>query len=246
MTLLQEAAASLSTARLGAFRAADDEANEIVLGRYLWNVGLAEAFYPTIHFLEVQVRNTFHGGIAMLAGPQWFDMADLLVNENARAEIAEAKRRIAGAGHVVDPPRVIAALNIGFWAGLCNREYEQGPSSPAAQLPLWPILMKHIGPLLPHDLRTRAALSEFLGRARIIRNRAYHHEPLWKGVRDRHGNLVPLSVDHARMQQVIDALNSHGASLHRICDRFGDVFDCGPGPWIQDVRDLCEQNGLVP
>ena len=246
MTLLQEAAASLSAARLGAFRRAPDDRNEVVLGRYLWNVALAESLYPTIHFLEVQIRNSFHGAIAMVAGPTWYDLPELVVNEHAREEIAGVKKRIAEAGHPIDTPRVIAALDLGFWGGLCNREYEQGPLSPAVQIPLWPPLMKHLGPLLPHGLRTRAALSEFLGRVRIIRNRAYHHEPLWAGTRDRHGHVVPLSVDHARMHEVIHALSTRGGDLVNLCDRFEDVFDRGPGPWTQGVRDFCARVGVMP
>lgn len=217
----------------------------MVLGRYLWNVALAEALYPTIHFLEVQVRNAFHGAIAMVAGPSWYDLPNLVVNEKARAEIAEAKRRIIEAGHAVDIPRVIAALDLGFWGGLCNRQYEQGPTTPVTQVPLWPSVMKQLSPMLPHELRTRAALSEFLGRVRIIRNRAYHHEPLWAGTRDRQGVVVPLSVDHERMHRVIKTLGPRGSDLVRLCDRFGDVFDRGSGPWSRDIRVFCEGMGLT-
>jgi hypothetical protein len=246
LSLLEGAAASLSSARLSAFRAAPDEPGDLVLGRYLWNVALAEALYPTFHFLEVQLRNAFHGGIAMIAGPRWYDLATVVANENARADIMEAKRRIVEAGHPVDPPRVVAALNIGFWAGLCNREYEQGPLSPVSQIPLWPVLFKHVGPLLPQSLRTRASLSEFLGRVRIIRNRAYHHEPIWNGVRDRHGARVPLSVDHGHMQQLIQSLSPQGSGLLGLCDRFSEVFDRGATPWVEDVRRYCAENGVAP
>lgn len=245
MTLLQEAAASLSSARLNAFRGAEDP-NDMVLGRYLWNVSLAEALHPTIQFLEVSLRNAFHGAIAMMVGPKWYEMGAVVVNDHARVEIGDAKKKIEEAGHAVDPPRVIAALDLGFWAGLCNRQYEQGPQTDPAQITLWPTLMKDLGPLLPNELRTRRSLSEFLGRARIIRNRAYHHEPIWLGHNDRHGVRVPLSVDHRRMQQVVETLSPPSAALMRICDRFPEVFDRGPVPWVDDVRRYCKQVGIDP
>lgn len=244
MTLLQEAAVSLSTARLRGYRVSAAEPNEVVLGRYLWNVALAESIYPTIHFLEVALRNSFHGAIAMLAGPNWFDDPSVVVNEHAREEVLRTKKRIAEGGHDVDVPRVIAGLDLGFWAGLCSRMYEQGPVTPAAQIPLWPAVMRQLGPLLPNALRTRPALSEFLGRVRIIRNRAFHHEPLWAGHVDRRRIVVPLSVDHAQMQVLVRSLSPRAAALMQLSDRFGDVFDPGPEPWTMAVKEFCAREGI--
>ena len=246
MTFLREAEASLSQARLSAYRIGPEDANEVVLGRYLWNIALAESLYPTIHLLEVALRNSFHGAIAMVAGPEWFDQPAVVVNARTRDEIFQVKQRIREAGHAVAVPRVIAGLDLGFWSGLCSRLYEQGPAMPPSQIPLWPVVMRHLGPLLPRSLRTRASLSEFLGRVRIIRNRAYHHEPLWAGHRDRRGQMVPLSFDHAQMQLLVDALSPRSAALMRLADRFGDVFDAGPGPWTAAVRELCEAEGVIP
>lgn len=243
-SLFHEVITSLSSVRLSAYRVGPDEQNDAVLGRYLWNVALAEAMYPTIHFLEVALRNSFHGAIAVLAGPSWFDDPNVVVSEHARAEILQAKRRIEDRGHPADGPRVIAGLDLGFWAGLCNRMYEQGPGIPAAQVPLWPGVMRQLGPLLPQALRTRQALSEFLGRVRITRNRAFHHEPLWAGQVDRRGAVVPLSVDHAQMQVLVRSLNPRVAALMLLSDRFGDVFDPGPEPWTRAVQELCLREGI--
>jgi len=246
LTLLRDVAISLSSRRLGSYRAGLEEPNEAVLGRYLWNVALAEALYPTLHYLEVGLRNSFHGAIAVLAGPDWLDDPNVVVHERAREEILHAKKRIREGGHGADGPRVIASLDLGFWAGLCSRTYEQGPGTPATQIPLWPGAMRQLGPLLPRALRTRPALSEFLGRVRIIRNRAFHHEPLWAGHRDRRGDVVPLSVDHAQMQALVDTLSPRCASLMRLSDRFVDVFDPGSGPWTDAVREFCRQEGIAP
>lgn len=180
----------------------------------------------------------------MLAGPEWYELPTVVVDERARKEIVDAKVRIAQRGHAPDGPRIIAALDLGFWTGLCNREYEQGVNTPAGHVPLWPALFHHLGAALPRDLRTRAVLSEYLGRVRLIRNRASHHEPLWLGERDRRGHRVPLSVDHARMQNLARSLNPRCGDLLRMCDRFSVVFDAGPDRWITDLRDFCARAGI--
>lgn len=246
MTLLRDVAVSLSSRRLSGYRTTPDEPNEAVLGRYLWNVALAEALYPTFHYLEVALRNSFHGAIAVLAGPDWFDDPNVLVDERGRAKILEVKQRIADSGKQADGPRTIAGLDLGFWAGLCNRSYEQGPNTPLKQIPLWPAAMRQLGPLLPRELRTRGNLSEFLGRVRTIRNRAFHHEPVWAGHLDRRGAVVPLSVDHGQMQALVGTLSPRCASLMRLSDRFVDVFDPGFRPWMDAVHELCRQEGIVP
>lgn len=244
MSLYREAVISLSSPRLNRYRARPEEPNETVLGRYLWNVALAESLYPTIHFLEVALRNSFHGAIAMLAGPGWFDDPNVVVNERAREDVLHAKKRIESDGYRPDGPRVIASLDLGFWSGLCNRVYEQGPGAPATQIPLWPGAMRQLGPLLPQELRTRATLSEFLGRVRLIRNRAFHHEPLWAGHVNRRGEVVPLSVDHAQMQLLLGSLSPRVAALMQLSDRFDDVFDPGPEPWARAVQEFCAREGI--
>src|SRR5689334_21061592 len=46
----------VSAERIGSYRrgGADDEE---ALARYLWNIALCEALYPSLHFLEIALRN---------------------------------------------------------------------------------------------------------------------------------------------------------------------------------------------
>lgn len=170
----------------------------------------------------------------------------VLVNPRAQEEIEDAKRRIAEAGRPADPPHVVAALDLGFWSGLCNREYEQGPAMRALQIALWPSLLRPLGAALPRELRRRQALSEFLGRVRIIRNRAYHHEPVRRGQEDRRGTVVALTVDHARMRDLVRSLGPRIAPVLDLCDRFPDVYDRGHGPWTEAVKGFCLDSGYEP
>jgi len=243
---LELVALRLSSARLRGNRASPDEPDDIALGRYLWNIALAEALYPAVHLLEVCLRNALDGAIATFVGPEWYDDPRIIVDPRAREDIQTARKHIADGGHSTDRTRIIAALDLGFWAGLFNREYEQTPLPSRDRIALWPGVLALIGPCLPLGLRNRAAMSEFLGRVRIIRNRAYHHEPLWRGCPDRRGVAVPLSIDHARIVATIRFLSPEVGRLFDLVDRFGDVFDAGPERWIEAVCGPAALSGEDP
>lgn len=246
MIQLELVALRLSSARLRGYRVAPEEPDEIALGRYLWNIALAEALYPAMHLLEVSLRNALDGAISAYAGPDWYDDARIIVDPRAREDVQTARKRIADAGHSADKTRIIAALDLGFWSGLFNREYEQTPLPTPDRIALWPGVLIMVGPCLPPSLRNRAAMSEFLGRVRIIRNRAYHHEPLWRGCPDRRGVPVPLSIDHARIVDTIQFLSPEVGRLFTLIDRFGDVFDGGPERWIEALRAPTPPDGEDP
>ncbi len=135
--------------------------------------------------------------------------------------------------------RIVAELPFGFWVGLFNREYEVGPDRPVGQVTLWPSLARDVVPYGPRGLRVRSVLSEQLGRFRTLRNRAYHHEPVWRGLRDRRGALVPLSVDYANIVRLVAAMSAELERTLRVLDRFEDVYDRGPEVWLRCGVELC-------
>lgn len=224
---------------MAAYRLADAEAPGDTLGRYLWNVALAEALSPSLHFLEVILRNRMDRAISEIAGPQWFDEAHVVVDPRSRKHVTEAKAQLLADHREPNRDRIVAELRFGFWVGLFNREYEVGPDRLPTQVPLWPRVARAIVPYGPRGLRRRSILSEQLGRFRILRNRAYHHEPLWRGLRDRRGALVPLSVDHSNIVRLVAAMAPELERSLRVIDRFGDVYERGPEPWLQRGADLC-------
>lgn len=48
------------------------------LARYLWNVALSQALYPTLGALAVGLRNNLHDELAAQYGPSWFTRPGLL------------------------------------------------------------------------------------------------------------------------------------------------------------------------
>lgn len=235
----ERAAGVLSRPRLDTYRLAETEEQTVILGRYLWNVALGEALSPCLHFLEVGLRNRLDDAISGIAGPGWYDDPNVLVDPRSRVHVLEAGAQLVADRRLFDRNRLIAELPFGFWVGLLNREYEVGPDRSPSQIALWPRLARGVVPHGPRGLRVRAVLSEQLGRFRILRNRAYHHEPLWRGLRDRRGAIVPLSIDHSNMTRLVSAMSPElGRALGRV-DRFQDLYDEGPGRWIRFAMELC-------
>ncbi len=86
---------------------------------------------------------------------------------------------------------VIAKLNFGFWINLLTKKYYSGDN----QL-LWPNLLPHVFPNLPDEIKQtsgREQLKELhkkFDHVRELRNRLFHHEPIWKFYnRDNDGNI---------------------------------------------------------
>jgi len=167
----------VSAERIGSFRrgAADDEE---VLARYLWNASLCEALYPSLHFLEVALRNVVFEAAAATYPPAgagsgcWLERPGILHAEEARM-VRAAGQRLCRRGKPVEAGRLVAELSFGFWTALFDVRYEQNRV-------LWPRLFaQKIFAHAPRQKRSRKALSPLLNRVRHLRNRAFHHEPIW-------------------------------------------------------------------
>src|SRR5688572_14106984 len=172
----------VSAERIGSFRrgTADDEA---VLARYLWNIALCEALYPSLHFLEVALRNVVFEAAAATypfagtagsggAAGSWLEQPGILHGDEARM-VRAAGQRLSRRGKPCEAGRLVAELSFGFWTTLFDVRYEQNRV-------LWPRLFaQKIFAHAPRQKRSRKALSPLLNRVRHLRNRAFHHEPIW-------------------------------------------------------------------
>ncbi|MFL5537706.1 MAG: hypothetical protein ACJ8J0_01855 [Longimicrobiaceae bacterium] len=182
----------VSAERIAAFRrgAADDEE---VLARCLWNASLCEALYPSLHFLEVALRNVVFQAAAATypatgaATGCWLERPGILHAEEARM-VRAAAQRLCRRGKPVEPGRLVAELSFGFWTALFDVRYEQNRV-------LWPRLFgQKIFAHAPRQKRSRKALSPLLNRVRHLRNRAFHHEPIWhwSDLADHHALVCDL------------------------------------------------------
>jgi hypothetical protein len=221
---------ALSDERLDAYgtRRRDDEK----IANYLWNLALCESMYPVLHGLEVAVRNAlFRAGNTVFSGmatrdvPCWLDADPPLVHPSDQPMLLAAKGRLRERGLPLEPGRLVAELRFGFWTSLFDVRYEQSRV-------LWPRLLgaQLLDPSSPRSIRSRKQLSPLLNRMRLLRNRVFHHEPIWHW-----SNLVQ---QHAVAIDLIGWFNPALRATIEPGDRFPAVHAAGSTPFLQRVHSL--------
>lgn len=215
-TLFAPFSRCVSIERLEAYRRDGDDDLE-TLTRYLWNIALCEAFYPILQILEIGLRNSIHNAASAYFGdPKWYKAAGLLA-PNAENMLTEAERELEGQQKSLDPGRIIAELNFGFWTNLLNRRYEQGPNLSTEQnrLALWPRLLKTAFPTAPAPIRTRHTIAQRFELIRKLRNRVFHYEPILnRNLQNAHDGILDA------MGWISPAL----PQMARVVDRFPMVY----------------------
>lgn len=206
---------SLSPERLEAFRRTPTDGTEELLACYFWNVRLTEALYPALATLEVVLRNRISQGTQAIFGENWLLEPENLLNVWDQQRVREA------VDNLKKPPkkevttgRLIAELSFGFWTGLLSREYEQI---------LWPRLTKRVFANAPTREQYRKHLFHRFRRIRDMRNRAFHHEPIWKGL-VYNQKRYPLDALHREILTLIGWMDPEILQRLEALDRFPAVW----------------------
>lgn len=211
---------AISSERLDAYRRSHNDTDVDVIARYLWNTALSEALYPAIQGLEVALRNGIHNvATDAYATAFWFDLT--IIHQREADKVADAKTALRNQGKPLEAGRIVAELNFGFWTSLFDSRYEQI---------LWPRLLKSAFPAMPRRIRTRRALSSRLNRLLKLRNRIFHHEPIWY--------WSDLKQQHADTLETIGWISP---ALHRtlmLIDRFPEVHGLGSTLYNQRVTEF--------
>ena len=240
-------AQKLSAVRLQAFEDASakaDNAHSWIVARYWYSVAYAESLYPALHYLEVGLRNAIYEAVATHLSPVniglppcWLDWpeADTVLYRDAVRTSADdflrvqsAKRAILQNSHQVDAGRLVAELSFGFWTGLFAGHYGARAGDDASRK-FWPHLLPVVFPNLPTELRARTRLPEHLKAIRQLRNRAFHHEPLWRR---------KLKVDLELVMDTVSWLDPVLLSVADVTSRAKAIGQEGVGVQEKRVRDF--------
>lgn len=194
---------------------------------YYWNVDLCKALHPSIHALEIALRNSVHAAATASYGSEyWFDLPNVLLDrqsdqvKKAKVAFRERKQREATADDLV------AGLTLGFWVALFNSPYElSAPRAHPSRL-AWhddrgrpTRLLETAFSHVPRRMRSRTKLSGQLNRMLSLRNRVMHHETVWK-YRD-------LRKRHQEITNMIGWVSPLLKSTIVLCDDFPAVHDNG-------------------
>lgn len=160
--------------------------DENLIVHYAWNISLSEGLYPLLQCMEVALRNAVHvAATAAYGTPLWFDVPGLL-DAIGCGGVAKARADLVASGKPATADRIIAELSFGFWTAVFNRYQEQR---------LWPKIYRQAFPGLPKPLRQRRTIADRLNEVRKLRNRIFHHEPIWyfNDLRGKHDRILELT-----------------------------------------------------
>lgn len=191
-----------------------DPPNDLhMLTNYFWNIALSEALYPTLHAVEIALRNTIHTTLTnRYQTNEWWDRPYTLHTNQWNQLDRKRQDYLRDHGVPITPDLLIAELNFGFWVIILS-----GPH--VARLWRW----KHFqlvdqafpyrsGTML-HDIHLR------FNAIRRLRNRVMHHECIF----DRQD----LRRDHADIHEAIQWISPDlHVGIHAV-DNFHEVYDLG-------------------
>lgn len=211
----------ISSVRLESYRPVNGTDLDM-LATYLWNIELSEALYPTLEALEISFRNAVHEAASIEYDSEyWFDQPGVLLSWQ-REQIADARADLTAKGKAATDGRIVAAVTFGFWTSLLNSPFERAVGPGSRNRLAWydnnyqpTHLNLLVFPSIPHSQNTRAKLFDRFRSARDLRNRVFHHEPIW--VRSN------LAREYRRIQETIEWISPEMKQLVSFCDRFGDI-----------------------
>lgn len=209
-TVVNSLLVAISEPRLSTYQVGTDPADyQTGFAKYVWNIALSESLYPALQCVEVTMRNSIHDAVSRkYSNNDWFDR--VLVDPEA-AFLKRAREEVQRRKGKASPNEILSALTFGFWTGLLRRNYEQV---------LWPQLLGEVFPFVPPEIRTRSQIVSRVQRIRNLRNRVFHHEPVW------HWN--DLESHHRNILDVIGWINPDMLTLVKLVDRFPETYGHGP------------------
>jgi len=213
---------AISHERLDAYRQRGSSNDDSELfAHYAWNMALSESLYTPLQCLEVSLRNSIYdAATAHFKTDTWFDLPDVLSPQEIN-KVQEAKSTLIKCNKPPDAGKLIPELTFGFWTSLFDVRYEKI---------LWPWLLKPVVPNMPRHIRIRKNLSKRLNRIRTLRNRIFHHEPIWHW-RDLHGQ-------HTEIQETITWINPAMTVFTEQFDRFDEIYKNGLGEYRKIITAL--------
>lgn len=211
----------LHTERIDAYRR-DGVDEKSALARYLLNMAISEALYPTLQFSEIALRNAVHRELSGRCGTDsWYDQPQARLTQWQQDKVNEAKQTLSRLGKPPTSGRIIAELNFGFWTGFFNH--------PHARTGIGAFLSKRVFPHAPSSEQVQSKLGRRWKDIRDLRNRVFHHERIlhWRDLDQRHQSIL----------DVIDWMSPELRELTSVLDRFVAIRSAGLKPWIHQIQN---------
>lgn len=147
-----------------------------IIGAYHWNLLICQRLYPFIHSVEIALRNSIHQAASKKFETEfWFDI--VITDGKSRSILEDTKNDLSRRFKHVSASDIVAALTFGFWTTLIKQKTYANSHNPNR---LWPDLIPLVFPYFPRGDDERKNISDRFEEIKLIRNRLFHHEPIWK------------------------------------------------------------------
>ena len=185
-SLLDQLRPSLSSDRVATYLTAAGFDADRALRIYLWNAHVGEAFHLPIQAVEVALRNSINKGLSNVWGENWWRDPHFLRHAEREqvSDIETAKVRIKRRNKVLCNGQIVATLSFGFWVAMLRPRYNP---------PVWSSNLRVVFPNLPED-KTRYDLADSAKQSADLRNRIWHHEPIFR---------MDLSAEFHRVMELL-------------------------------------------
>ncbi len=180
-------AAKLSTPRMSRYLEGSHGNQKHAAQAYVHNMRIAESLVSIFHVLEVGLRNAVQREMVReYQREDWYEVFRCSQNTDLLAsyeKVAQARVALSKRGLPPSVDAVTAELSFGFWTALFNRRAFLDISKP---------LMK-VFHHCPKNCKNAHTIRSRLNKARDLRNRCFHHEPLlWQPLYELHRDITEV------------------------------------------------------
>lgn len=238
---------TLSSARLTGYKnqMPAGSSTHDVLAYYLWNMALCSALYASLNSLEIALRNNIQAAFSTrYRNERWFDSGRVGLTPKQEGDISQAKKNLFDRGYHDDSSkeytgRLIAELNFTFWVILFNDVFEPRVWDGGGNLLGSVFRYRPPRPAKGSPPYSRRKISVSLNRILNLRNRAFHHEPVWKW---KAPPINDLKAQYAEIIEILGLLDQPWIETMRCLEHmpFDQLFDRGHTPYLQHI------NAIIP
>ena len=213
MIKLKNIKQAISAPRLSGFVEQSDTSDSKSVERYKWNILLSESLYTSLHIFEISFRNRIHNLATIHWGNDWLLNGNVSFSTFHSQKIDKAKLDLQKSRKIIETPRIIAELNLGFWTSLFDHQYFHDFTSKII-IDVFPNLDKK-------EIKRNSKIRTRLRNTRMLRNRVFHYEPVW--------NLTPsIEKKYDELIEAISWINVDMAGwLNSFC-RFKEIWKNHP------------------
>ncbi|MBO1058649.1 MAG: Abi family protein, partial [Dolichospermum sp. JUN01] len=196
---LKDIILAFSEARMKPYLNATNNSYSDAIRIYEINTKLCEAMYPSLHTLEISLRNQMNTVLSVKYDNDWFTNGNIQLEKYERDTINSALIKCKN-----NLNNLIPELNFGFWKSLINQRFYQSTIWNPCSKQIFKYAQKSELNIIDIRLKIRKILK--------LRNRTFHHEPIW--------NYLNIDIVHRDIHFFINLINPKVGNWLREYDRF--------------------------